>query len=61
LVAMAEKTLEKQTGARGLRSIIESVLLPIMYKLPSDRSIKKVVITAQCVKENAEPKYEYVS
>lgn len=59
LVAMAEKTLEKQTGARGLRSIIEGVLLPIMYKLPSDHSIKKVIITPECVRENAEPKYEY--
>lgn len=61
LKAMAEKTLEKETGARGLRSIIEGVLLPIMYQLPSDSSIKKVIITYDCVKNGAEPKYEYNS
>lgn len=59
LKAMACETLKKQTGARGLRSIIEGVLLPIMYKLPSESSVKKVIITKECVTDKAEPKYEY--
>lgn len=49
LRAMAKKTLEKETGARGLRSIMEGVLLPIMYKLPSDDTMTKVLITEDCV------------
>ena len=44
LVAIAEKTLEKKTGARGLRGIMESVLMPIMYDTPSEHTISKVII-----------------
>lgn len=58
LRAIAQKTLDKKTGARGLRSIMESTLLPIMYSMPSDKSIKKVVITKQCVTDAAEPLIE---
>jgi len=58
LDAIADKTLEKETGARGLRSIIEGVLLPIMYKIPSEDDIKKVIVTVDCVKNGAEPIYE---
>ncbi|MBQ4338872.1 MAG: ATP-dependent Clp protease ATP-binding subunit ClpX [Clostridia bacterium] len=57
--AMAEKTLEKKTGARGLRSIIESVLLPIMYEVPSNPTVERVCITAKCVNEGSEPLIEY--
>ncbi len=55
LEAIADMTLEKKTGARGLRSIMEKTLIPIMYKIPSDASVSKVVITADCVKNGAEP------
>ncbi len=55
LEAVADKTLEKKTGARGLRSIIESVLLPIMYEVPSDPTVERVCVTAVCVNEGAEP------
>lgn len=58
LDAIADKTLEKDTGARGLRSIIENTLIPIMYQVPSEKDITKVTITADCVKNNAEPLYE---
>ncbi len=61
LKTITEMTLEKETGARGLRSIIENILLPIMYKVPSDETISKVIITESCVKNGEEPKYEYVS
>ena len=53
LEAIAKKTLEKKTGARGLRSIVEAVLQPIMYDAPSDPTIEKVVITKACVEEDA--------
>ncbi len=55
LSAVAEKTLEKKTGARGLRSIMESVLLPMMYEVPGDKTIEKVIFTADSVKNGAPP------
>lgn len=55
LVAIAEKTLEKKTGARGLRGIMESVLTGVMYETPSDHTITKVIITKDCVENGAEP------
>ena len=55
LDAIADMTLEKKTGARGLRSIMEKTLIPIMYSIPSDASVCKVVITADCVKNGVEP------
>ena len=56
LTAIAEKTLEKKTGARGLRSIMEDVLLPLMYQVPSDQNVEKVVITADSVAGKAPPR-----
>lgn len=58
LEAVADKTLENETGARGLRSIMEKILMPIMYSVPSDNTIKKVIITADCVKGKGEPVFE---
>ena len=55
LEAIAKKTLEKKTGARGLRTIVEGVLQQIMYDAPSDPTIEKVVITRACVEEDAPP------
>ncbi len=55
LEAVAEKTLEKKTGARGLRSIMEAVLMDSMYEVPGDKSIQKVIITRDCVENNAKP------
>jgi ATP-dependent Clp protease ATP-binding subunit ClpX len=59
LRAIAKKTLEKKTGARGLRSIMESILMPIMYAVPSDKSIASVQITEGCVLNNDHPFVEY--
>ena len=58
LDAIAEKALEKKTGARGLRSIIESVLMPIMYTVPSDNTVERVCITSSCVNDGAAPLIE---
>ncbi|MBO5891417.1 MAG: ATP-dependent Clp protease ATP-binding subunit ClpX [Oscillospiraceae bacterium] len=49
LQAVAKKALERKIGARGLRTIMESIMMKIMYTIPSDLTIKKVVITPQCV------------
>lgn len=53
LEKIAELTIERKTGARGLRSIIEGVLQPLMFETPSDSAIKKITITAKTV-ENGE-------
>ena len=50
LDAVAEKAVERQIGARGLRAVMEEVMMGIMYLIPSDLSIKKVIITPECIK-----------
>lgn len=55
LEAVAKKALERKTGARGLRSILESIMLDVMYDIPSRDDIKKVVITKECIDNMAEP------
>ena len=54
LEAVAQKALDRQIGARGLRAVMEKIMTKIMFTIPSDLSIRKVVITAECV-EGAEP------
>ncbi len=54
---VAELTIERETGARGLRSIMESILIPIMYSVPSDPSVTAVKITADVVDGKAQPVY----
>ena len=55
LVAIAKKTLERKTGARGLRGIMEGVLSKLMFDAPSDETLAKIVITAACVDGTGEP------
>ncbi|MEY4668039.1 MAG: hypothetical protein RL518_738 [Pseudomonadota bacterium] len=55
LSAIAQKALEKRTGARGLRSIIESCMLDVMYDIPSNSSIKEVIITPEVVNGTQAP------
>ena len=59
LVAVAKKTLERKTGARGLRSIMEDILMPLMYQVPSDYTIEKVVITKETVENGVAPQVTY--
>ena len=54
--AIAEKAIKRNTGARGLRTIVEEIMQDIMYDIPSDPTIKTVTITKECVTDNAEPK-----
>ena len=58
LRAVAKKTIERKSGARGLRSVMESILIPIMYQVPSDPTIVKVTITPETV-AGGEPVLEY--
>lgn len=53
--AIARKAHERKTGARGLRSILEKLMLELMYEIPSDSRIHKVVITASAVENGGEP------
>ena len=50
LHAIAKKTVERKSGARGLRSVVEDLLIPIMYDIPSDATITKVTIDADTVR-----------
>jgi ATP-dependent Clp protease ATP-binding subunit ClpX len=55
LKAVAELALERGTGARGLRSILETALLPTMYELPSRSNVAKCVVDADTVREGVQP------
>lgn len=57
--AVARKSLEQKTGARGLRSIMENSLMDVMYRIPSDDTISKCIITEEVVNDNAAPVLEY--
>ena len=55
LEAIADKAIKMKIGARGLRSVFEGVMTEPMYRVPSDETAKKVIITAQCVKDGTSP------
>ena len=55
LEAIADQAILRGTGARGLRAILDEVLLPVMYDIPSRDDVAKVVITEQTVRENVNP------
>ena len=55
LDAIADKALQRKTGARGLRSIVEEVLLDVMFDLPSKTDIVEVIINAECVTDKKQP------
>jgi ATP-dependent Clp protease ATP-binding subunit ClpX len=55
LKAIAQKAYHQKTGARGLRAILESVMLDVMYDIPSQKDIKEVLITEDVIQGNGEP------
>ncbi len=55
LDAIADKAMQRKTGARGLRSIVEEVLLDVMFDLPSKTDIVEVIINAECVTDKKQP------
>ncbi len=61
ILEIANKAMERKTGARGLRSIMEDVMMDVMYDIPSDPSIKKCVVTKECITGNAKPIVQHKS
>lgn len=59
LNAIADKAIARNTGARGLRSIIEDVMMDVMFDIPSDESIEKVIVTKDSVEGTGKPIIEY--
>ena len=59
LLAIARKAITRKTGARGLRSIMEGILLETMFDLPSLEGVEEVVVNAEVVEGNAKPLYIY--
>ena len=55
LEAIADKAIEMEIGARGLRSIMEQIMTDVMFRVPSDDTIERVIITADCVKNGGSP------
>ncbi|HZJ88161.1 MAG TPA: ATP-dependent Clp protease ATP-binding subunit ClpX [Sphaerochaeta sp.] len=53
--AVAQKAYEQKTGARGLRSIVENVMMGIMFDIPSMESVKQVIVTKECILDGKEP------
>ena len=61
LEAIADKAIEMKIGARGLRSVMEGVMTDIMYKVPSDTTANKVIITADSVKNGSSPVVRHIN
>lgn len=59
LSAVAQKTMDRKTGARGLRSILEHVLLDLMYEIPSNKGVQKVIVDEASVNGESTPKLVY--
>ena len=55
LLSIADYSIIKKTGARGLRSILENILLDTMYKMPVLDGLEEIVVNAEVVKNNREP------
>ena len=55
LNAIADKAIERNIGARGLRAVMEGLLTKVMYEIPSDETVVKTVVTKECVEGTAEP------
>lgn len=56
---IASTAIKLKTGARGLRTIIESFMTSVMYKIPSEKDVEEVVVTKECITNKAEPKIIY--
>jgi ATP-dependent Clp protease ATP-binding subunit ClpX len=55
LEAVADKAIERNIGARGLRAVMEKVLMPVMYDIPSDKTIERVTVTKACIEGDERP------
>ena len=59
LEAIADKAIARKIGARGLRAVMEGLLMNVMYDIPSDRTIDRVTITEGCVEGTEQPKLSH--
>jgi len=59
LLAIAQKSMQRKTGARGLRTIVENVLLDAMYEIPSTDDVRKVVIDKKVIEGDNDPYFIY--
>lgn len=59
LRAIARKAMERETGARGLRSIVEEFINPVMYEIPTETTVERCIITEETVDGKAQPEYIY--
>ena len=59
LEEIADKAIERKIGARGLRAVMEGLLMNVMYDIPSDRTIDRVTITPGCVQGTEQPKISH--
>ena len=55
LVAVAKKAIHRKTGARGLRAILEDVMLNVMYDVPSQPGIRECIVSGEVINDGAEP------
>ena len=55
LTAVAQEAIKRKTGARGLRAILEDVMLETMFDIPGQRNVKQVIVTPECIKEGKAP------
>ena len=58
LYAVARKAIRLNTGARGLKSIVESVMMDLMYEAPTDKTISKIIVTQNCIDNGGAPLVE---
>ena len=59
VAAIAKLAMERETGARGLRTIVEDIMLDVMYEIPSEESIEEGIITEGCVDKRTKPRFVY--
>ena len=58
IIEIAQKAIKQKTGARGLRTILESLLLDVMYEIPSETKVKEVVVTKESITDHKKLKYK---
>ncbi|MGY3804333.1 ATP-dependent Clp protease ATP-binding subunit ClpX [Pigmentibacter ruber] len=61
LTAVAQEAIKRKTGARGLRAILEDVMLETMFDIPGQRNVKQVIVTPECIKEGKAPDRVFLS
>ena len=61
MIEIAKKALDRKTGARGLRAIVENILLETMFEVPSKKNVKSVCVSKEAVNKDKQPEIAYLS